>query len=110
MFNSAVVAVTPSNKFNSVAVAVTATSSLILGDVNVLFVSVCVPVNVMVTVLSIAKVIALSETVVSIPVPPVNVNVSPVLNVSFEPLSAAIVKFVVILLNDKLPEPSVCNT
>ena len=29
---------------------------------------------------------------------------------SFEPLSAAIVKFVVIPLNDKLPEPSVFNT
>ena len=62
------------------------------------------------TVLSIAKVTSLSETVVSIPVPPVNVNVSPVLNVSFEPLSAAIVKFVVIPLKDRLPEPSVCNT
>ena len=36
----------PSNKFNSVAVDVTATSSFILGDVNVLFVKVCVPVNV----------------------------------------------------------------
>ena len=70
MFNSAVVAVTPSNKLISVAVAVTATSSFILGDVKVLFVSVCVPVNVA-TVLSIAKVIVLSETVVSIPVPPV---------------------------------------
>ena len=52
----------------------TATSSFILGDVKVLFVSVCVPVNVA-TVLSIAKVIVLSETVVSIPVPPVNVKV-----------------------------------
>ena len=33
---------TPSNKFNSVAVDVNATSSFILGEVNVLFVSVCV--------------------------------------------------------------------
>ena len=40
MFNSAVVEVTPSKIFNSVAVEVTATSSLILGDVNVLFVNV----------------------------------------------------------------------
>ena len=72
--SSSAIAVIPSSKFNSVAVAVKATSSLILGDVNVLFVSVCVPANVA-TVLSIAKVISLSATVVSIPVPPVNVKV-----------------------------------
>ena len=109
MFNSAVVAVTPSNKLISVAVAVTATSSFILGDVKVLFVSVCVPVNVA-TVLSIAKVIVLSETVVSIPVPPVNVKVWPVVNVSFEPLSAASVKLLDAgAANERLPEPSVVN-
>ena len=72
--SSSKIAVIPSNKFNSVDVAVKATSSLNLGDVKVLFVSVCVPVNVA-TVLSIAKVISLSATVVSIPVPPVNVKV-----------------------------------
>ena len=43
--------------------------------------------------------------------PPAKVSVSvPTTTVSFEPLSAAIVKFVVIPLNDRLPEPSVCNT
>ena len=72
--SSSAIAVIPSNKFNSVDVAVKATFSLNLGDVNVLFVSVCVPANVA-TVLSIAKVISLSETDVSIPVPPVNVKV-----------------------------------
>ena len=74
ILSSSAIAVIPSNKFNSVDVAVKATSSLNLGDVNVLFVSVCVPANVA-TVLSIAKVISLSATVVSIPVPPVNVKV-----------------------------------
>ena len=49
----------------------------------------------------------LFDTVVVIPVSPAKVNVSPVLNVSFEPLSAAIVKLDVIVPNDKLPEPSV---
>jgi hypothetical protein len=60
------------------------------------------------TELSIANESSLSDTVVSIPVPPVNVNVWPVVNVSFDPLSAANV-------NEpdgtaaklKLPEPSV---
>jgi len=52
----------------------------------------------------------LFDTVDVNPVPPAIVNVSPVLNVSSSPLSAPIVKLVVILLNDKLPEPSVCNT
>ena len=74
ILSSSAIAVIPSSKFNSVDVAVKATSSLNLGDVKVLFVSVCVPVNVA-TVLSIAKVISLSATVVSIPVPPVNVKV-----------------------------------
>ena len=50
------------------------------------------------------------DTVEVNPVPPAKVNVSPVLNVSSEPLSAASVKLVVIPLNDRLPEPSVCNT
>ena len=48
---------------------------LSVGDVRVLLVSVCVPVSV-VTVLSIAKVTALPEPLVSTPVPPVNVRVS----------------------------------
>ena len=107
--SSSAIAVIPSNKFNSVDVAVKATSSFNLGDVKVLFVSVCVPANVA-TVLSIAKVISLSETVVSIPVPPVNVKVWPVVNVSFEPLSAASVKLLEAgAANDRLPEPSVVN-
>ena len=72
--SSSAIAVIPSSKFNSVDVAVKATFSLNLGDVRVLFVSVCVPANVA-TVLSIAKVISLSATVVSIPVPPVKVKV-----------------------------------
>ena len=109
ILSSSAIAVIPSSKFNSVAVAVKATSSLILGDVNVLFVSVCVPANVA-TVLSIAKVNSLSATVVSIPVPPVNVKVWPVVNVSFEPLSAASVKLLEAgAANDRLPEPSVVN-
>ena len=62
----------------------------------VLFVSVSVPVLVA-TVLSIAIVISLSVTEVSIPVPPLNVKVSPVLKVSLDPLSAASVKEVVTL-------------
>ena len=75
MFSSVVVEVTPSSIFNSVAVDVTATFSFIFGDVNVLFVNVCVPANVA-TVESIAKVTVLPLPVVSIPVPPVNVSVS----------------------------------
>ena len=50
--SSPTTAVIPSNTFNSVAVEVTATFSLIFGEVNVLFVSVCVaakPTNVSVT-------------------------------------------------------------
>jgi len=74
ILSSSLTAVIPSNKFNSVDVAVKATSSFNLGDVKVLFVNVCVPANVA-TVASIAKVIALSETTESNPVPPVNVNV-----------------------------------
>ena len=109
IFNSAVVAVTPSNKLISVAVAVTATSSFILGDVKVLFVSVCVPVNVA-TVLSIANETWLLDTVESIPVPPASVKVSPVLNVSSDPLSAEIVNELAAgAANDRLPEPSVVN-
>ena len=46
-----------------------------VGAVNDLFVRVCEPVSVA-TVLSIAKVTALPEPLVSIPVPPVNVRVS----------------------------------
>ena len=72
------------------AVAVNATSSFILGDVKVLFVKVCVPAKVA-TVASIANETWLLDTVESIPVPPASVKVSPVLNVSSEPLSAAIV-------------------
>jgi len=60
--------------------------SVITGVVSVLLVSVCVPVRVA-TVLSIAMVIALSATVVPIPVPPVNVRVSPVEKVSAVPES-----------------------
>ena len=43
----------------------------------------------------------------SIPVPPVNVRVSLVLNVSLEPLSAASVKELEIVSNSKVPEPFV---
>ena len=78
----------------------------ITGAVSVLFVSVCEPVNVA-TVESIAYVISLFDTVVSIPVPPVNVSVSLVLNVSFEPLSAASVNELEIVSNDNAPEPFV---
>ena len=42
IFNSAVVDVTPSKIFTSVAVAVIATSSFSFGEVNLLFVRVCV--------------------------------------------------------------------
>ena len=55
-----------------------------------MFVKVCVPAKVA-TVASIANETWLLDTVESIPVPPASVKVSPVLNVSFEPLSAAIV-------------------
>src|SRR6056300_824958 len=48
----------------------------IIGDVNVLFVSVCVPV-VVTTVLSIAKVVVSPDTVELMPVPPKNCKVSP---------------------------------
>src|SRR5210317_1309197 len=48
----------------------------ITGDVNVLFVNVCEPVNVA-TVLSISKVISLVPTVDVIPVPPETIKVSP---------------------------------
>ena len=51
--------------------------------------------------------ISLFETVVDIPVPPETVNVSLVLNVSFEPLSAASVNEVEIASNANAPEPSV---
>ena len=78
----------------------------IVGAVSVLFVSVCEPVRVA-TVESIAYVISLFDTVVSIPVPPVNVRVSLVLNVSLEPLSAASVKELEIVSNSKVPEPFV---
>jgi hypothetical protein len=74
-----------------------------------LFVSVCVPAFV-VTVLSIAIEIWSSLTVVSIPLPPANVNVLPVVNVSSEPLSAASVNVpAAALVKLKLPEPSVVN-
>ena len=52
-------------------------------------------------------VISLSDTTVSIPVPPVNVIVSPVLTESFEPVSAAILNVLTTVPNDRLPEPSV---
>ena len=52
-------------------------------------------------------VISLFDTVVSIPVPPVNVSVSLVLNVSLEPLSAASVNELDIAPNDNAPEPFV---
>src|SRR5210317_2214598 len=48
----------------------------ITGDVNVLFVNVCEPVNVA-TVLSISNVISLVPTVDVIPVPPETIKVSP---------------------------------
>ena len=109
ILSSSAIAVIPSSKFNSVAVAVKATSSLILGDVKVLFVNVCVPVNVA-TVASIANETWLLDTVESIPVPPASVKVSPVLNVSSDPLSAAIVNELAAgAANDRLPEPSVVN-
>ena len=54
-----------------------------------------------------AIVISSSDTVVSIPSPPVNVSVPPVENESLLPLSAASVKVLVIEPNDKTPEPSV---
>ena len=83
---------------------------LIVGLVNVLFVSVWEPVNVA-TVASIATEILLSDTVVSIPVPPAIVNVWPVENVSLEPLSAASVNELDAgAANDNSPDPSVCNT
>ena len=67
---------------------------VIVGDVKVLLVKVCEPVNVA-TVESIAIEILLLETVVSTPVPPANVSVSvPTTTPSFEPLSAAIVNVV----------------
>ena len=109
ILSSSLTAVIPSNKFNSVDVAVKATSSLNLGDVKVLFVNVCVPANVA-TVASIANETWLLDTVESIPVPPASVKVSPVLNVSSEPLSAAIVNWLDAgAANDRLPEPSVVN-
>ena len=79
---------------------------LIVGEVNVLLVSVCEPVNVA-TVLSIATEIWSSDTVVSIPVPPAKVRVPPVLNVSLEPESADNVNDEESVSNDKLPAPSV---
>jgi hypothetical protein len=50
-----------------------------------------------------------SETVVSIPVPPENVNVFPVVNVSFVPLSAASVIVEDTSAQLKAPFPSVCK-
>ena len=109
ILSSSAIAVIPSSKFNSVDVAVKATFSLNLGDVKVLFVNVCVPANVA-TVASIANETWLLDTVESIPVPPASVKVSPVLNVSSEPLSAAIVNCLDAgAANDRLPEPSVVN-
>ena len=58
----------------------------ITGAVRVLLVSVCVPVSV-VTVESIAKVTALPEPDVSIPVPPVKVSVSLSRSILSAPLS-----------------------
>ena len=57
-----------------------------------------------------AIVIALFATVVSIPSPPKNVRVSPVLNVSLEPLSAASVNDVETEPNESVPEPFVLET
>ena len=54
-------------------------------------------------------VMVLSVTAVSIPSPPVNVIVSPVLTESFEPESAARLNVLTTVANDKLPEPSVCK-
>ena len=56
---------------------------------------------------SAAIVITLSVTVVSIPSLPVNVIVSPVFTVSFEPESAAILNVLTTVPNVRLPEPSV---
>ena len=56
---------------------------------------------------SAAIVISSSETVVSIPSPPENVNVPPVLNVSLEPLSAASESVCVTVPKDNAPEPFV---
>jgi hypothetical protein len=80
----------------------------LLEPLIVLFVNVCVPVNVA-TVLSIAKVSVLLPTVVSIPVPPVNVSVSPVFTVSFAPESAAIVKELTTVDHESCPAPLVCR-
>ena len=69
---------------------------VIVGLVNVLFVNVCEPTRV-VTVPSIAIEISLSDTVVSIPVPPEKSNTSLANDTaSLEPLSALTVKAVVI--------------
>ena len=69
---------------------------VIVGVVSVLFVNVCVPANVA-TVESIAIEMSLSDTVVSIPVPPVKFNVSVArATVSSEPESAPTVNDVVI--------------
>ena len=54
-----------------------------------------------------AIVMVLSVTVVSIPSPPENVMVSPVLTESLLPLSAAILNVLTTVPNDKLPAPSV---
>ena len=54
-----------------------------------------------------AIVIVLSDTVVSIPSPPVNVNVSPVDIESLDPLSAANDKVDTTVPKLKVPEPSV---
>ena len=83
-------------------------NALIVGLVSVLFVSVCDPVSVA-TVLSIAMLILLSLTVVSIPVPPAIVSVCPVLNESLDPLSAASVKLDVTVAKLSAPLPSVCK-
>ena len=59
---------------------------------------------------SAAIVIALFATVVSIPSPPKNVRVSPVLKVSLEPLSAARVNVVLTVAKESVPEPFVLRT
>ena len=59
---------------------------------------------------SAATVIALFATVVSIPSPPKNVRVSPVLKVSFYPLSAARVNEVFTVAKESVPEPFVFKT
>lgn len=51
--------------------------------------------------------ISSSETVVVIPLPPLNVNVPPVLNVSLEPLSAASESVWVTVPKDSCQEPFV---